>query len=230
MLPQLVSHILSWECWKLPAGVVFQQVRTHKSSFSLKFEFAHIKVQRCDHTIHTIIAFEAAHAQNGIWGIVPRPLPCSLGCSYGHAQAERRLSWVELADMEINARSSIWLQFLVETFFFFKSSTREESAEWYYPLANFPNGFDVQQPESSGQLWDMCQIICQFDTRKELAFGEGDMHLTEIYSLWLNFPCAFFLRHKRHNQPWADFTVHRLNEKSSWDASSLLRYVLSWNF
>ena len=67
-LPQLVSHILSLESWKLSDGVLFQQ-------WSVVLKFSHIKLQCRQHTIRTIIAFETAHAQNGIRGKVPRPLP-----------------------------------------------------------------------------------------------------------------------------------------------------------
>ena len=44
-------------------------------------EFAHIKLQRPQNMIRSIIAFETAHAQNGIWRKVPRPLPGQPGLS-----------------------------------------------------------------------------------------------------------------------------------------------------
>ena len=43
---------LTWEFWKVPAGVVFQQL-----------DFTHIKLQSRKHSICTIIASQTAHVQ-----------------------------------------------------------------------------------------------------------------------------------------------------------------------
>ena len=70
ILPQLVSHTLALlGNWKLYTGW-----RAFSTIGREILEFAYIELQRRQHTIRTIIALEAAHAQNDVaMGKVPRP-------------------------------------------------------------------------------------------------------------------------------------------------------------
>ena len=130
-LPQLVSHILTWESLNLP-------VVWFLNDWRVVLEFTDIKIQHlrtC--TIRTIIAFKTAHAEYGVGRKLPSPLPGQPGRFLRPSNSMQKTipraeKWTYRAILEVLCIMQA-IQMLWQT----RMRLKNTNERWCYPLGLF---------------------------------------------------------------------------------------------